>query len=397
MAGLKVQVSSIDILAQARFGTSPVSNPTPLSAQRRRELQLQVLQHHAAQEQQFLRSDTTWRNWRNAHDQFSRFSAVYMGAAQECWHAAQPVDILVYFYRQLLPSHTGRDQDDAATSTVRGKLSNLSMCFELHGRSGTWDPSTGHGNPVLSRDVQHALQAYGRRLLHQGVRERSAVPLAWDKLQMLISLLDLDVRAAVRRSGPVTVSTFCDVRDGALLLYMWHSLRRCKDALYINWEDIYFKCGFHFINIQPYWSVVSAPPAGQLVLVPSASKTEHDGRPKTQLLASDDPTAVTCGVRWLYMLYHCQRRHADKQTLQGPVFCSSRDGTRLRTAAALNRIKALLARYRCDGGETVHSLRRGSIQDARASGASDASVKARSGITTDDILARYMDLGRHLP
>ena len=394
-----MQVSELAQLNHVRFPfTCPTEHP-PLTSQQREDLLNEVLAHHAEQERQYLRTDVTWKNWQAAYQDYSAFGHLYLGSATNCWFTSTPSDVLVYFYKVLLPSHHGRQQDDAAGSTIKGRLSNLSMCFVNHDRIKPWDPDSCIGNPVLSRDVQNAVSVYCKMLVRQGVRERSAVPFTEAKLAYVVQQLYGAVQQSTHNgqatSAP-SISTLVNIRDAALLTYMWHTMRRCNDALYINWENVHVKLGDQVVDAQSLWVTVSSPPFGKLLLVPSKSKTEHEGRPRTQELLSRDSTELTCGMFWLFMHFRWQLRESGRDRLSGPVFCSSR-GNRFTTSAAINRIKTLLQRYGCYDGETMHSLRRGTLQHARAAGVPDAHVKALSGITTDEVLAVYMDEGRHLP
>jgi hypothetical protein len=57
----------------------------------------------------------------------------------------------------------------------------------------------------------------------------------------------------------------------------------------------------------------------------------------------------------------------------------------------------LLSRYSIDEGETMHGIRRGTMQQADEDGLPAEQIKKRAGITCDEVFDKYVDIGRHLP
>ena len=71
--------------------------------------------------------------------------------------------------------------------------------------------------------------------------------------------------------------------------------------------------------------------------------------------------------------------------------------TVLTTPAMNKRLRTVLERLGQYAGETIHGMRRGSAQACAENGDSQAEIMQRADITTPSIVARYCDIGRHLP
>jgi hypothetical protein len=78
------------------------------------------------------------------------------------------------------------------------------------------------------------------------------------------------------------------------------------------------------------------------------------------------------------------------------VFHNSTRAAQWASTALASRFKALLARYCLDEGETVHGIRRGTMQHAYASGVPVLEIMQQACIVTPGICSRYLDVGRHL-
>ena len=396
----QLERNSTATLTQLRFGDVETPAQGVLNVVERDALRQDVLQQHAQQERQHLRSPATWAAWQRAHVRFSQFLQMYMGDSEQGWQVCQPCDILVYFYRFLPGQHTGRTAGQLAAQTVKGLMSNISQCMEMRGRCGPWDPEQQHGNPVLSSEVQRAVQAYGNELSQQGVRERSAAPVHEAKLRLLIERLEDDIEQQVGSLQQPLHKQFprrlrCDLRDSAHLKVMWHSLRRGGDLHRLDWTEVYMQTEDGSIQpVQQAWVAENAAPPlqGTLLLVPRCSKTEHGKRVQTQEVASQsDP--LLCGVSALYRLYQWELSAAQATKLEGPVFKTS-TGSRMQSSAACNRVRILLQRYGLDEGETMHGIRRGSIQRQQNRPAHE--VMRQAGMRSFENYLKYNDPGRHL-
>ena len=305
----------------------------------------------------------------------------------------------MYFYEVLPKLHEGAQGQPLAASTVKGLMSNLSQCFEMRGQSGPWDAQTHSGNPVHSQEVRRAQEAYGNKLPKQGVRERSAPPMRWEKIkQMVGGINEALALCAARAEGAATEEVQRHVRDSAFLLCMWHTMHRGQDCLYLDWEHVYLETGTGIHAVQKLWTVEDAPVDGTLVLVPRASKTEHRTRPRSQLIVSSGQTdPMTCGVLHLRRYFAWQTVANGGSVPTGPVFkATTGRGERLSATGAGNRVKTLLRLYSVDEGETMHGIRRGTVQHAVQSAVSDDQIMRAAGMVSRDTLQRYQDRGRHL-
>ena len=184
---------------------------------------------------------------------------------------------------------------------------------------------------------------------------------------------------------------------------MWNSGRRGKDALYADWDDLYLqRAGEAVVSVHVPWQgqiVQAEPMPGTLLVVPSGSKTghvaEHWRRPGLQEILQTERVQL-CAVRRLRTLYQWHRARSQRRPC-GPVFISTREPyARLRAEAAGARVRVILARYGNDGGETMHSFRRGHVQAAQTTEEPVAVTIRRTGIGSVSTSTQYADQGRHL-
>ena len=363
-----------------------------------REARLQRARARVVSEElQFSHHPRTLENHARAQRQYTEFLKDYFGSAERGWRESRPDHVCAYLYDCLLPNLTGRTGGSVATSTLQGAVSALGRCFDKYGRERDWCSETGRGNPVRSELVRTAVRAYQQRQTSAGRRPRSAVPLLPSRLATLVRGMDCALADAAR--GGRSEESAVLLRDVTHLLYMWNSGRRGQDALYADWDDLYVqRAGDSAVPAHVLWQgeIAHAEPVeGTLLVVPARSKTEHWCRPCTQEVVPND-TSELCAIRRLRTLYQWQRARFQQRPC-GPVFISTREPyVRLRAEAAGARVRVNLARYGCDGGETMHSFRRGHIQAAQAVNEPAAVTMRRAGIVSLSTFTKYTDRGRHL-
>lgn len=383
-------------MALLRFGPSPAAGP-PLSPAAHAALLAAERARFVAEEQTCSRGVRTLANYQRANTRFSTFLQRLYGDSDTGWQQCRPDHVSLFLHSDLLPTLIGRTGDGVASSTVQGWMSSLGQCFELRGRDCAWCDTTGIGNPVQSRHVRTALRCYQQRQARAGQRPRSAVPMTVSSLTHLVRGMDSAIRsAALSHAGD---QAHLLLRDLTHMLYMWNGARRGQDALYANWEDLYFQDdNLQIVSIRSAWAgeiPQAAVPRGPLLVVPWRSKTEHTQRPMTQTIPINSEPQL-CGVRRLRTFYQWQR-HRFRSAPVGPIFTSVRDvSVRLSSQAAEARVRHNVVTYGLGGGETMHSFRRGHVQAAQAAGEAVAVTMQRAGMQSTATFAKYADRGRHL-
>lgn len=386
-------------LSHLRFGAEPVPAPIqPLSPEEREELLGREREQLVCDELHYSRHQRTLANYQRANERFNAFLQEMYDDVSHGWLTCRPDHVCLFLRRSLLPSLIGRTAGACvAISTLQSWVSALGRCFELRGRGVTWCDQAGVGNPVHSGLVRSALHVYQQQQTLAGRRVRSAVPMLEPKLTLLVAGMDRALEAALRGHHAQRAELL--LRDVTFMLYLWNSGRRGQDALYANWSDLYLQLADRSLLsvARAWWAEVeqAAPVPAVLLMVPLRSKTEQSRRPQTQEIRANDSSAL-CAIRRLRTLYQWQRAQLGSEP-RGPVFLAQRaPPVRLTAHAAGSRVRHNVVTYGEDGGETMHSFRRGHVQAAQAADEPVSVTMQRTGMACVSTFRRYADRGRHL-
>ena len=187
-------------------------------------------------------------------------------------------------------------------------------------------------------------------------------------------------------------------RDGAVLTSLWQCVRRHHDICNTQWEQVY--CSTDGTLAATFWQAGGGVPE-KLLFSPSQTKTRQDSRPYTIVLEREpEVNTEMCAIRWLKQYYETQAAMLGRGPSRGPIFRAKHGATSvtvLTTPAMNKRLRTVLERLGQYAGETIHGMRRALAQACAENGDSQAEIMQRADITTPSIVARYCDIGRHLP
>jgi hypothetical protein len=144
-------------------------------------------------------------------------------------------------------------------------------------------------------------------------------------------------------------------------------------------------------------------PAG-LLAIPQRTKTERSGRPSTQHLPCEPPArGAYCAPTWLARLVATVVSTRTPNSWAGPVFtgfCPRNSGVISPSALAQRWGRAVSRHLPLNragaGAYTLHSFRRGRLQYEHARGMAHDDLMQLAGLSSREILKRYLDQGRHL-
>lgn len=358
-----------------------------LSVAERRAVTKRVLGAKVNADATGMRGSRSLRDYQRAAVEFTAFLEWW----NVKWEDVGPQDVLVYL-RDWVPRHQCA-QGPWAPSTLRARVSNLSSVFKLLGRGDKWDTVLNAGNPVLATEVSEEMNTYQRQCQAGGWAPRSAVPIS--RGAMCLVLAEVRRQTEVARLQRDSLAVLGHGRDIVLLVWLWHSSRRGADLLALEWEQVWVQSAAQ--------TAVSVWEAGGEVqglrVTPSRVKNSGRARPATIMLERQ-AEPEQCPVAVLHGWWQQLRRAGEATT--GPIFCCFNrrtippGGRPAQSASGFgHRFKQLMAQ--CAQPGTVHGIRRGRLQECQSQGGTTEELKALSAITTESVLAVYLDQGRHLP
>jgi integrase len=364
-----------------------------------------LLQDTAALEARHLRSRGTMQLYHRTHREFSAWMAYVYGSASTGWARCDPSDVLAYLRHVVPMLHSGRGApgQPIVASTLRKIVSALSRCFELRERGATWDSKLG-GNPTKSSLVSSWVDTFSHMRRDAGDTETSAVPMTRQKMHRLLDAIEANIDAETDRlrAEPLPDSELGRLlRDAAILALLWHGKRRGQDMLNLRWGRLFVQRETVLVPVLEAWTAHpwarEARCTGTLVCLPSRTKTAQDSRPGSVVVpATPDADANYCAVQRLRTYFTWLLDSQGEVSPEAFVFHNSTRAAQWASTALASRFKALLARYCLDEGETVHGIRRGTMQHAYASGVPVLEIMQQACIVTPGICSRYLDIGRHL-
>ena len=342
------------------------------------------------------------RNWQAATnqqrdaqwEQLDTWSRQQLGRpAVQC----TPDDLIVYLESSFIKQHGRQAAADGsscpAPSTVKTIVSHLSTKFQQLGRRGTWDCTTGTGNPCDSMELRTFKGGYANLMQEQGFLPTSAKPISEAKLQQLVGLLVEEATAYQQLSPkqqqqqPWYIEALLR-RDACIVQYLWDSKRRPAEtgSLQTSQLDISF----------------NASGDGQVQALPGISKMCHANRSSRRPKVVQVQGAAGQQLAELLLQYQqCLQRtghnlgrfmfsplRADKQGLQVEQGLS--------TAAMEQRVVGHLKRLQMYEGESLYSIKRGAMQhEFFINGVSLQAVGEAADIETSAVVRTYLDPFRH--
>lgn len=305
-----------------------------------------------------------------------------------------PDDVVVYLRSHYLEEHGRQERADGGTrpapSSLATTVAHLSTRFAELGRRGDWDPATRQGNPCLSMEVRTFKGGYANMLQEEGYSPTSAKPISEAKLQRLVSALDQGAdRAQQQQGGPPGAAPPPHVelllrRDACMAQLLWDCMRRPAEVGSL--------------------AASSVQVSGDLVTAQAvSSKMTHANRGNRRPRPIEVAGAAGARLAALLQKYEACLQRSGQQL--GPFMFSPLrpDGRGLQTNKGLsssamgNRLVQHLQRLGLYAGESLYSIKRGSMQHAyHVEGRSLATIGEAADVETPQVVQLYLDPNRHL-
>lgn len=317
---------------------------------------------------------------------------------------AQPADIVVFVSQVWVPHHGRTLLTDGtmspSTANLRGVFAALAHLFERHGRGGDWSLAAPFNNPCRSALVSDCQSGLERHVNDRAPPPVAAHPLTEQKLLTLVSQLDARYASHSRdgaRLGTPYQRMRCllSARDALLFVYLFHSLQRGVEGARIGLANLSLPGDRRPLQV------------GDSRLLTARTVRVHTGRQKCSPTGStlEIPRADDERLCFMRRVHHYSLQCADLGLpLEGPEYLLFRASdplnrgahaaTTLSSSACLGRLKQALTAAGVNEGETVHSCRRGGIQDAQRKGEHANATMARANIKTPGIHALYASTER---
>ena len=313
-------------------------------------------------------------------------------------------DLAAYVMKGWLPNHHSRASADvpAGPSALKSHLSSLSGFFNRIDRGGPYNSSTSRGNPCESSIIEDLRTAYQREQVQAGYAEVSAVPMTEAKYRALAFYLWAQYSAAA-----TAIERLVALRDHLCVLLLWqtavrgHDLGKLGTGDFVNPDNTALP--FQGFPLLPPWQWGSYL-GPILCFCERGTKTHKLARAPPIFLMPDvaEPRLSIPRVLALYMAL-CSAADAPPGSAVADLLFRplAPDGKRfketpLSSSAMGARLRMHLVAAGLYGGETVHSFRRGSLQNAQAVGLPPSSLLDLGQLRTPAVLERYLDSSRHL-
>jgi len=285
---------------------------------------------------------------------------------------------------------------EVAPSTMKSLRSHLSALCQALGRMGAWSPSHPECNPTDHPDITAFLNGYAKYCHEHTLYVASgAVPVTLQKHLQLIDYLVGQARASIT---PISKAVY--LRDLCFEAYLWETGQRGKEAgcLLISdftYGDIWCTPAFPSIsasNLHPALPILVESSRGT-----KTRKTKHPGTLVLQRGLDDNGN----GLLLHYLPSYVQAMYAAGSPLTGLLFkplshCQTRFVERPYTSGAYSaRLKSHLIACSTWDGETAHSVRRGSTQALKASGATTSEIAEQRLWRRDTTVDLYLHAARH--
>lgn len=319
-----------------------------------------------------------------------------------------PTDIVAFMEGWWLPRHGGEFFSESAGRCVPSShyvervLGCLSKAFTLAGRELYHTADRPTGNPVRSRLVTDWRVGYRRQLWREGYRSSGAVPMTADKLRSLIAALGADVTASP--DGSLVRARL--LRDLCGILYLWHGAQRGAECGALKTSDLW-RIGASGLEHAWGWVTTGPHSEGEAVLIePSGgtkkAKHEHPGTIEIRVLPPEE--GEICFVRWLRTYSEAMASCGYPLMTDGWLFrpCTRGGGgfqhAPTQSSAMNKAMQDHLSGHGLWEGETLHGIRRGSMQHSYYElMMSTEEIAEACLVRNPQSLERYLDRVRHGP
>ena len=346
--------------------------------------------------------DTSSRRLKVLED-WNQWSSLYPNGLQPTLATCSPYDVLCFMQHWRETHHGLRRPTDpidylpeVAPSTLKSLRSHLSALCQALGRQGAWCPSHPERNPTDHHDVTAFLQGYARYCHEHTLYVASgAVPLTLDNHLKVITYL---IHKAITSVTPISKAVY--LRDLCLEAYLWETGQRGKEAGCLLVTDFTYGdtwCTPAFPSISASNLLPALPIMVESSRGTKTRKTKHPGTLVLQRVLGDNGN----GILLHYLPSYAQAMNEAGSPLTGIMFkplspSQTQFEERPYTSGAYSaRLKSHLTACSTWSGETAHSVRRGSTQALKASGASTSEIAEQRLWRRETTVDLYLHATRH--
>lgn len=318
-------------------------------------------------------------------------------------YGATPEELVAYHHNYWILHHGETELKGRvwpAPGSLEANFSLLSGVFESAGRSGMYNGQLRIGNPVLSKLVRDYKEGYARLLRDIGYASTSAVHMKEEKLVKVIILEE--ERLQTRRQQlnwldrRAVIQYLIKERDIVVLCGLWQCTMRGKDMGVLEKERVQDRDG-----VSLYPSIIERDIIGGLEyqIAPKGTKKVQRNRAGViRLEAEVEERRVLCLLRRLQQ--HARSCAAagvtDSEFILRPETSNHLDlkNDGLSSSVMNKRMQKLLDEYGEWKGETLHGIRRGTMQHDAAMGKIVEEIGAKALQVTREVTIAYLDTSR---
>ncbi len=318
-------------------------------------------------------------------------------------YQATPEELIAYHQQYWVHTHGEtllKGRIWPAPGSVEANFSYLSGIFESAGRTGLYNTQLQLGNPVQSKLVRDYKEGYARLMRDIGFATTSAVHMKEEKLVKLILLEDSLLQEAGRdldwSNKNAAVKYLLVERDLLMLCGLWQCCSRGKEMGVLEKERVQDRNGH---SLFPHLVAMEVSAGLPYQIAPKGTKKVQRNRAGVILLeAESEEKKALCLLRRM-------QQHTRSCMAAGVVEskyilrAETRDHSNLKleglSSSIMNkRMQSLLQKHSLFEGETLHGIRRGSMQQAAAEGKTVEEIGAKALQKTREVTVAYLDTSR---
>ena len=316
---------------------------------------------------------------------------------------ATPEDLIAYHQNHWIQTHGKtllKGRRWAAPGSVDGNFSYLSGVFEAVGRTGVYNVELQVGNPVLSKLVKDYKEGYARLMREGGFATTSAVHMKEEKLVKLI-LLEEEILEEMKKKldwyeRKSVIKYLLLERDLLMLCGLWQCCCRGKEMGVLEKERVQDRDGH---SLFPQIIVMEITAGFPYQIAPKGTKMVQRNRAGViWLTAEKEERKALCLLRRLQQHFRsCLAAGVSESKFIVRAETSNHYDLKaegLSSGAMNKRMQFLLKKHNLFEGETLHGIRRGSIQQAVADGKGIDEVGAHALQKTREVTRLYLDTSR---
>lgn len=343
----------------------------------------------------------------------------------------QPEQIALFMERSFIPNHGREDPNvdinDTETtiidkyiisnSSVRTAIGAISSYLTTNfGREEQWSIGNTHGNPCKSRQIKNLYANVVKVNDKRGVKIVHATPITASVLIKLIDAFDVynDELKEKYKSKDSKARTLADIleillieRDVCYYIYMFISLQRGGDATKLTSDNIRFGSSnqtdeIDYVDFTIYPHQMKKQTFESKPKITFSINRNHNWHVKDGIYKDGMPDKYCFIHRYLNFQKLCSKYGYEKRDMVS-IFPSSKNkkldfsksqdyqSAAKKFRANMEKLKGLISLDTIKLNLTLHSFRRGGIQNRHLNGESQESVMKQAGHASKGMNKLYRD------